>query len=145
MSKAATFIKELMTPSDFKKDAYGELTNQLSHNHLGVFVSVYVCLAYSWLAGEMPYRPYVLFALGAGYALIEIKQRWKPGDSGFDWLMVMFGVVAPLACLTEIQPPTDARYIDLRLDRYMLAFIPPLGLLILAFRVWRRIPTTGNP
>lgn len=133
------FFGELMTPSDFNGDAYGELTNQLSHTLLGVALAILTCAAYGAAFGEMPVRVHVVGLIAGIYLAVELAQVWKPSDSGFDWLMVMCGAVFPLVTLHEIEPP--AIWYKPQFEANFLAF---LGVFVvwsalLAYRVKKRL------
>ena len=58
-----SLFKELMTPSDYRENAYGELVNQIGHTFLGVALAVLGCGIYGAIFGEMPVRLYVFAVL----------------------------------------------------------------------------------
>ncbi len=93
-----------MTPDAFHGDPYGELTNQISHVALGHVLSVSLCIAYLWSAGELPYRVYIIAIVGLIYAAIEMLQGWRGWDTVMDTYATIGGACV-LIPLTEIRMP----------------------------------------
>lgn len=96
----------LMTPDNFERSPYGELTNQMGHTLGGAIAAISFCLLYDAAMGEMPYRWLVLLVCGWPYVVfVEVwRQGWKAGDAWFDSLMWICGVMGPLSALRETQP-----------------------------------------
>lgn len=139
------FFKELMTPSDFKNDAYGELTNQLSHTLLGIALAVLGCGVYGATFGEMPVRLHVIGTVGLLYLAIESLQKWRAGDSGFDWFMVMCGAVMPLISLEEVAVPDVWYLVEVRANFASLLCVFFVWSVALAFRVKKRLKLRDFP
>jgi hypothetical protein len=94
----------LNKPNNFKRDWYGELTNQCGHTLLGILAANTFCDVWFLIAGEMPVRSWTFLAVFLPYAIgIEtIVQRWAPGDAWFDSLMFGFGAAWVLLPFYEV-------------------------------------------
>jgi hypothetical protein len=111
------FWGELNTPSSFRADPYGALTNQAGHVAFGAFIAAAICLIYGAWFGEMPYRwPTWVCVTFAYLLLVEWRQQgWKGADSLIDGGFVSLGAAAPLVALKEVsahpkvilEPQTD--------------------------------------
>lgn len=126
-------------PDDFRADPYGELTNQLGHTMLGILLTLFIVGGWREAAGEMPYRVPVFFVAVFGYLLtVEmLAQRWTPGDSAFDGLMVAFGAGGVLFPLKEVRPTGTTTLLEL--NHHLLVWIMSAWAVCLAVRVARRI------
>lgn len=98
------FWGEINTPSAFRADPYGALTNQLGHVALGAFLASALSLIYCAAFGEMPFRWPVWAAVTMAYlvAVEWLQQGWSGPDSIIDGAFVSLGAAAPLAALKEV-------------------------------------------
>lgn len=104
MREWLAFWAEINTPSDFKSDPYGELTNQLSHTFLGVIFACIVALVYLVFSGDFPAKEAVAFVVTLPYIAGEIlAQRWRGWDTIADVFFYAIGGYGVLSSLTERQ------------------------------------------
>lgn len=86
---------DLMTPDDFAGNAYGWLTNQLSHAALGLAVAGALA---ALLHGRASHPKAIALALlAACYGAVEAIQRGTLTDGLADWSFVMLGGLLGLA------------------------------------------------
>ena len=95
---------ELNTPDDFRRDWYGELTNQCGHTLGGVLCAAFVAFGWLYAFGEFPPKVHIIAACALPYTvLIEWwVQGWRSGDSWFDAAMWIFGALGPCLALSEV-------------------------------------------
>jgi hypothetical protein len=79
---------QIMTPDNFRTDAYGWLTNQISHMMLGLFAVILYCSLGAHIAGAFPDKWVIWTSVAVSYALIEIIQRGPFWDSVEDFIFV---------------------------------------------------------
>lgn len=128
--------RDLNTPDAFRRDWYGELTNQCGHTLLGALAAVLLCVVWRVAHGEMPYIGAVLFVVLVPYLAVEITvQGWKSGDSWFDSLMVALGAAVVLP-FREVG--VDGHLTILALDHRSFLSLFALWAVLLGARVARR-------
>ena len=127
------FWGELNTPSSFRADWYGAMTNAVGHIAMGAFLASALSLAYCAWAGEMPFRWPVWAAITLGYLLtVEwFVQRWSGPDSLIDGGFVSLGAAAPLASLREV-----AFFPSVKLEPQPLQGLTVLAVILLALAAY---------
>ncbi len=108
--------RKLLTPSNFEKDWYGWLTNQVSHVFLGIFAVFAVSMTGFAVSGEFPVKTQMLMGIGAAYFLgIELwLQGWRGWDTIEDTVFVVgYGAAGPLAASYEIEVGRSAIIMEL--------------------------------
>lgn len=137
------FWGELNTPSSYRADPYGALTNAASHILLGMFFVVLISLLYCLAAGEMPVRFYVWAVVTLGYLFVveRLLQEWNGPDSIVDAGFVGLGAAAPLVALKEVsfQPMVALEPKPLQGLVALAAIVVALAVYVLprAVRKWR--------
>lgn len=97
------FWKEINTPSDFRGDPYGELTNQCAHTFLGILFAGAFCLASLVWFGAFPEKEIVGVVVTLPYLLGELfAQRWRGWDTISDVFFYAVGGYGLLASLSEV-------------------------------------------
>lgn len=98
------FWEEINTPSDFRADPYGELTNQCAHTFLGLILAIVCSLVGLVWFGEYPQKEGIGIAVTLPYILGEVfAQRWRGWDTVADVFFYAIGGYGVLTSLTEVQ------------------------------------------
>jgi len=98
------FWKEINTPSDFRSDPYGELTNQCAHAFFGQILACLFCLASLVWWGDFPEKEGAALFVTLPYIWGElIEQRWRGWDTVADIFFYAVGGYGVLAALSEVQ------------------------------------------
>lgn len=137
MGKLSEILRKFSEGQRFD-DWYGELTNQISHKHLGLLAAMLITLWWIWVYDTAPYRGWVFLAVVAPYAAFEAKvQGWLSGDSWFDVAMVSFGAAMALFPFTFVR--VDWPTINTDVDARWLLWLTGIWVLMLAARVLKRV------
>lgn len=95
-----------LTPSNFRADPYGWLTNQVSHIGLGVVWALVACALVLVLFGEFPFRIAIWCIIALCYVgVVELAaQGWRGGDTVEDTIFVVgYGAGSVLWVFREYQ------------------------------------------
>lgn len=105
MGAFKVILQGLIAPSDFRRDWYGYLTNQISHVGVGVLAAWLTCVMAYLIAGEYPYREHVFVLILLAYTLKEaLFDKWSGFDTIEDIVFVtLYGVGGTLRSFSEIQ------------------------------------------
>lgn len=135
----SSWWKFLNTPSSFKDDWYGELTNQCGHTLLGVLAPVLLCNLWFFIFGGMPIRTWVFVIPLTAYVSVELFiQGWRPGDTWFDIWMFGLGAAGAMLPLQEIEFSDSG--VTLSYDPKVHTTIFVVWAVTLFFRVRERLP-----
>ena len=124
-SRLINFFK----PQAFEGDAYGYLTNQISHGYLGIVLTTYLVFSIFLLTGTYPQQgPAVICIIMAYFLLWEIGvQGWRGWDSLEDTLFVSSGAAMYL-------------FIEMDIVIFRLVGILTIMNIVVAIGTFRRTP-----
>ena len=129
------FWQDLNTPSDFRGDPYGELTNQSAHTFWGIVLAGVFCLVSLVRFGAFPEKEIAAIVVTLPYLLNELfVQRWKGWDTIADVFFYAIGGYGLLASLSEIVIDDNVY-----LDPNPVAFATSFGVFLIVLFVRVRV------
>lgn len=98
-------MSEFFVQDDFADDAYGWLTNQISHIGLGIALALVLSAVWFYIGGEFPYRWAAWGIISAAYIAGEVARGWAGRDSVEDTVFVcVYGAGGAMLLFCEVTP-----------------------------------------
>ncbi len=98
-------FREFFAQDDFAGDAYGWLTNQISHIGLGMVAALAFSAAWYHVAGEFPLKIVAVASVAGIYVASEVMRGWSWRDGLEDTLfMAGYGCGGAMLLFCEVTP-----------------------------------------
>lgn len=104
-------LRDLSTPSSFKRDWYGWVTNQMAHITVGVMLTAFISAACFLTFGEFIFKVYLWGSIAGLVAINEfaLQKSKKWWDSLEDFVfIVLYGAGTSIIMFDEVEPGSPA-------------------------------------